>query len=119
MEVGIPWARREDVVDGIAYNRLLPRRLAGDAAARLDQYARLLAAEVERLRPAALHTTTHFTNALVVRSVAEAFGLPWVYEVRGQRADSWAATRAPQGRDSSLPVVLRREADLARAADAV
>jgi glycosyltransferase involved in cell wall biosynthesis len=120
VEVGIPWARREDVVDGITYTRLLPRRLAGDAAGRLDQYARLLAAEVERLRPAVLHTTTHFTNALVVRSVAEAFGLPWVYEVRGQRADSWAATRAPVARASEYyRLFTDREAELARSADAV
>lgn len=120
VEVGIPWARREDVVDGIRYTRLLPRRLAGDAAGRLDQYARLLAAEVERLRPAVLHTTTHFTNALVVRSVAEAYGLPWVYEVRGQRADSWAATRGPEALDSEYyRLFSEREAELARAADAV
>ncbi|MGO1884276.1 MAG: glycosyltransferase family 4 protein [Citricoccus sp.] len=120
VEVGIPWARGRDEVDGILYTRLLPRRLAGDAAGRLDQYARLLAREVERLRPAALHTTTHFTNALVVRAVAEAFGLPWVYEVRGQRADSWAATRAPEARDSEYYLSFTaREAELAQDADAV
>ncbi|NUL48784.1 glycosyltransferase [Cellulosimicrobium funkei] len=120
VEVGIPWARRRDVVDGIAYTRLLPNRLAADAVGRLDQYAELLSAEVERLRPAVLHTTTHFTNALVVRSVAEAHGLPWVYEVRGQRADSWAATRAPEARESEYyRAFSAREAELARDADAV
>ncbi|WP_236557811.1 glycosyltransferase family 4 protein [Citricoccus sp. K5] len=120
VEVGIPWARRRDVVDGITYTRLLPNRLAADAVGRLDQYARLLSAEVERLRPAALHTTTHFTNALVVRSVAEAHGLPWVYEVRGQRADSWAATRAAAARESEYyRGFSEREAELSRDADAV
>lgn len=120
VEVGIPWARRRDEVQGITYTRLLPRRLAGDATGRLDQYAQLLAAAVERDRPAVLHTTTHFTNALVVRSVAESYGLPWVYEVRGQRADSWAATRAPGARDSLYyRLFTEREAELARAADAV
>ena len=44
-------------------------------------------------RPSVLHTTTHYVNGLVVRAVAEALGIPWVYEVRGQLADTWAATR--------------------------
>lgn len=118
--VGIPWARCRDEVGGIAYHRLLPRTLAPDAATGLDRYARLLSAEVERHRPAVLHTTTDFTNALVVRSVAEAFGLPWVYEVRGQRADSWAATRPPEALDSEYHrLFTEREAEMARAADAV
>lgn len=120
VEVGIPWARREDEVDGVRYRRLLPAGLARDAAARLDQHARLLSAEVERLRPAVLHTTTHFTNALVVDAVARAHGLPWVYEVRGQRADSWAATRPATALDSEYyREFTAREAEAARAADAV
>lgn len=120
VEVGIPWARRWDVVDGVRYRRLLPGRLAQDAVARLDQHARLLSAEVERLRPSLLQTTTHFTNALVVGAVARAHGLPWVYEVRGQRADSWAATRPAAALDSEYyREFSAREAEAARSADAV
>lgn len=120
VEVGIPWARREDEVDGVHYRRLLPGPLAQDAVTRLDQHARLLSAEVERLRPALLHTTTHFTNALVVDAVARAHGLPWVYEVRGQRADSWAATRPADALDSEYyREFSAREDEAARAADAV
>ncbi|MFC7402663.1 glycosyltransferase family 4 protein [Citricoccus sp. GCM10030269] len=120
VEVGIPWARREDSVDGVTYRRLLPAGLDQDAVGRVDQYARLLSTEVERLRPALLHTTTHYTNALVVAAVAEAHGLPWVYEVRGQRADSWAATRAPEAVDSEYyRAFTAREAESARRADAV
>jgi glycosyltransferase involved in cell wall biosynthesis len=120
VEVGIPWARCEDEVDGVHYRRLLPGPLAQDAVARLDQHARLLSAEVERVRPVLLHTTTHFTNALVVEAVARAHGLPWVYEVRGQRADSWAATRPAEALDSEYyREFCAREDEAARAADAV
>ena len=91
VQIGVPWAAQRDVVDGIGYARLLPARLAQGQAARIQQHAELLAAHVRRHRPALLHTTTHFVNALAVEAVARAFGIPWVYEVRGQLADTWAA----------------------------
>ena len=119
-QVGVPWAAREDVVDGIRYRRLTPWRLAQGAAARIDQHARMLAAEVERFRPEALHTTTHFVNAVAVQAVAEAYGLPWVYEVRGQLADTWASQRGPEAaRSQRYRQFVEREAEAARSADAV
>ncbi|MEE1620722.1 glycosyltransferase family 4 protein [Zafaria sp. J156] len=120
VEVGKPLARNEDVVDGIRYRRLLPTRIAGDLVGRQAQQARLLASIVEEFRPAVLHTTTHFVNAAVVRSVADAYGIPWVYEVRGQLADTWASTRPDEARDSERYRLFRdREAEAAGAADAV
>ena len=71
-------------------------------------------------KPSVLHTTTHFVNGLVVRAVAEALGIPWVYEVRGQLADTWAATRGPQARDSEkYRLFQERETDVMRDADLV
>ncbi|WP_206678191.1 hypothetical protein, partial [Salmonella enterica] len=34
-QVGVPWAAREDVVDGVRYRRLTPWRLAQGTAARI------------------------------------------------------------------------------------
>jgi glycosyltransferase involved in cell wall biosynthesis len=120
VQTGILHAAPVDTVDGIDYHRLLPTRLAPGFDARLQQHAALLLDLVRTLRPALLHTTTHFTNALVVQAVAEAVGIPWVYEVRGQLADTWASTRGPEARDSQrYRLFTAREAEAARAADAV
>lgn len=100
VQVGKLNARHRDVVDGITYQRLLPSRLAATMDGRLQQQAEALLAAALEFRPTVLHTTTHYVNALVTRAVAEALGIPWVYEVRGQLADTWAATRGPEARDS-------------------
>lgn len=120
VQIGVPWAAERDLVDGIAYHRLLPARLAQGQAARLQQHAELLAAHVRRSRPALLHTTTHFTNAVAVEAVARAFDIPWVYEVRGQLADTWAAVRGPEALESErYRLFQEREAEVARRADGV
>lgn len=100
VQVGKFMARAEDVVDGVRYRRLLPGKLAPALDARLQQQAEELLSVALEFRPSVLHTTTHFVNGLVVRAVAEALGIPWVYEVRGQLADTWAATRGPEAQDS-------------------
>ena len=120
VQTGTLWAAPVDTVDGIDYHRLLPPRLAAGHDARLQQQAELLLALVCQLRPAVLHTTTHFTNALIVQAVAEAVGIPWVYEVRGQLADTWASTRGLEALESDrYTLFTAREAEAARSADAV
>lgn len=122
--VGRVRARARDVVDGIDYERLLPARLAGTPEARLSQSAELLARAALAHRATVLHTTTHFTNALVVEAVARALGLPWVYEVRGQLEKSWLARR-PAGEQREAEASERyqlwrsREVELCVAADHV
>ncbi|MGO1544822.1 MAG: glycosyltransferase family 4 protein [Gulosibacter sp.] len=120
VQVGVPWAAGEDVVEDIRYIRLLPATLGQGLKERVDQHARLLAEEVRKFRPAVLHTTTHFTNALAVGAVARAFGIPFVYEVRGQLADTWASTRGPEALESQRYREFQaRELDAAKAADHV
>ena len=86
-------AESRDEVEGIGYQRLLPSQLAMHFGDRIQQNAEMLLEYVLKRRPAMLHTTTHWTNAIVVEAVANAVGIPWVYEVRGQLADTWASTR--------------------------
>ncbi|SDN22138.1 Glycosyltransferase involved in cell wall bisynthesis [Actinomyces ruminicola] len=122
--VGLVNAASEDVVDGITYRRLLPARLAPTPAARLVQMTRLLAREVEDYRPHVLHTTTNFQNALVARAVAESYGLPWVYEMRGVLEQTWVASRPTDQQAEALAserfrLLRARETEMAVAADAV
>ena len=118
--VGGLTAGRQDVMEGVTYHRLLPARLPFGMDSRLQLQAELLLDLARKLRPAVLHTTTHFVNGIVVRAVAESLGIPWVYEVRGQLADTWASTRPPQARSSSRYLEFQaREAETAAAADLV
>jgi glycosyltransferase involved in cell wall biosynthesis len=120
VQVGKLFARSTDIVDGVKYKRLLPAKLADTAEARLQQQAEELLAVALQFKPSILHTTTHFVNGLVVRAVAEALGIPWVYEVRGQLADTWASTRGPDARESEkYRLFQRRETEIMQSADLV
>ncbi len=100
IQVGKLTARGGDVVDGITYKRLLPPRLAATMDDRLQQQAEALLGIALAFQPSVLHTTTHYANGIVARAVAEALNIPWVYEVRGQLADTWASTHGPEARTS-------------------
>ena len=120
VQTGVLTAARRDMVDGIVYHRLLPSSLARGFDGRLAQHARMLLDLVLERRPAVLHTTTHWVNAVVTRAVAEAVGVPWVYEVRGQLADTWASTRGPEAlRSDRYALFTAREDDAVRSADGV
>ncbi|WP_427130783.1 glycosyltransferase family 4 protein [Pseudarthrobacter sp. S9] len=120
VQVGKFLARATDVVDGVRYRRLLPAKLAPTMDARLQQQAEELLRVALEFKPSVLHTTTHFVNGLVVRAVADALGIPWVYEVRGQLADTWASTRGPEARNSEkYRLFQERETEIMREADLV
>lgn len=111
-------AESQDFVDGIEYQRLLPQQLEAHFSERLQQNAEMLLQHVLWKRPALLHTTTHWTNAVVVQAVANAVGIPWVYEVRGQLADTWASTRDEDAIHSDYYRLFQaREKDATLAAD--
>src|SRR5690625_2724968 len=113
-------AEPEDFVDGISYKRLLPSQLESHFSKRIQQNAEMLLQYVLWNRPAMLHTTTHWTNAVVVKAVANAVGIPWVYEVRGQLADTWASTRDEDAVNSDYYRLFQaREKDATLAADGV
>lgn len=118
--VGKLFAESRDTVDGITYQRLLPSKLGATADVRLQQQAEELLSVALEFEPSILHTTTHYVNGLVVRAVAEALGIPWVYEVRGQLADTWASTRGPDARESEKYRQFQiREAEVMQSANLV
>ncbi|HEX2361423.1 MAG TPA: glycosyltransferase family 4 protein [Jiangellaceae bacterium] len=90
-------AARSVEVDGVPYHRIVPFRwlpATDDRALRLDidQTAKL----VTRLRPAVLHAHSKHINAQVALALADRFGLPVVYEVRGFLEETWRS----RGHDS-------------------
>lgn len=117
LSIGKIAARSVDLVDGIDYQRIFPKKLKSDMRSRIQQQAEALVESVRECRPSVLHTTTDFSNALSVIAVAEAFGLPWVYEVRGQLADTWASSR-PESAGSSQRYKLFKEREAFVAAKA-
>ncbi|WP_026538859.1 glycosyltransferase family 4 protein [Arthrobacter sp. 9MFCol3.1] len=120
VQVGKLLAKTTDTVDGVRYQRLIPATMAQNIDARLQQQADELLAVALEFRPSVLHTTTHYVNGLVVRAVAGALGIPWVYEVRGQLADTWASTRGPEARQSEkYRLFQKRETEVMRDADLV
>ncbi|MDJ0321740.1 glycosyltransferase family 4 protein [Pseudarthrobacter sp. PS3-L1] len=120
VQVGKFFAKPQDVVDGITYQRLIPSVLGSSLAERLQQQAEELLRIAMAFRPSVLHTTTHFVNGIVVKAVAEALGIPWVYEVRGQLADTWASTRSSSALASEKYQLFKRaEAMVMLSADVV
>lgn len=76
-------------VGPVTYRRYLPWKLASTTTERLEQWATHLARTYDRQPPQLIHTTTHFHNALVAQALAERWGVPWIYEVRGVLEETW------------------------------
>lgn len=118
--IGAVGASDLDIIEGVKYHRLSAAGPQGNLRERQQQEAEQLLRLVLQIRPSVLHTTTHFVNALAVRAVASAVGIPWIYEVRGQLADTWASKRGPGALSSERYVSFQnREAEVASAADGI
>ncbi|WDF32142.1 glycosyltransferase [Arthrobacter agilis] len=118
VQIGNVSAGLREEVDGVTYHRLLPRWLPIGFDTRLQLQAELLLKLALEVRPAVLHTTTDFTNGIVTREVARVLGIPWVYEVRGQLADTWASVRGDAARNSEKYQLFQaREKDIMTDAD--
>lgn len=112
------------VVDGIAYHRLPAWRLPVRLNERIAAHVAAASTLTEKLRPGVLHCTTDYTNALVARELSGRFGLPWVYEMRGQLELTWISSRPAELRDEAaaserVRLLRAKEAELARDAHAV
>ncbi|WP_307080100.1 glycosyltransferase family 4 protein [Arthrobacter pascens] len=119
VKVGKLKARNRDVV-GATYQRLLPSRLSATMDGRLQHQVEEVLAIALEFRPSVLHTTSHHVNALVTRAVAEVIGIPWVYEVSGHLADTWAATGGAEARGSERYTLFQeRETEAMLSADLV
>lgn len=113
-----------ELVDGIGYERLLPRVFPAQLTDRHEKTARMLAEVARREGSTILHTTTDFRNGLIVHAAANQLGIPWVYEARGEMEKTWLsripAEKQAQVEQSEFYRLARaQEARVAAAADAV
>ncbi|MCJ8506142.1 glycosyltransferase [Kocuria flava] len=107
-----------ELADGVAHHRLDPSRPAPTASGRLQQQAQALLDLALDVRPAVLHAEGGHADALVVRAVAEALGLPWVHQQLGCPAARWAARRPAAAAGSEVHRLLAaRETEALLAAD--
>lgn len=125
LTIGALGARGTDVVDGVAYRRLVPRSLPADHRRRFDDGVDLLVRALEDARPDVVHATTPWTTGDTARAAARRAGLPWVYEVRGLPEETWAASHpTPETRERAaaserFALVRAKETELALGADHV
>ena len=109
-------------VDGVPYHRLLPWIMPGRMDAIAARGLRRAARLVSEQRPAVVHAASNYSNALTAIALRDAFGLPYVYEVRGFWEDTWLSRHATTaGLESSERYRLSREleAHCMRSADLV
>ncbi len=106
-------------VDGIEYERLLPRRWSRSPARRHRQEQQMLDDVVARFRPDVLHAHSHFVNAFAALDVGRRHGIPVVYEVRGLLEETWVQRSGPGARATDRYRIFRaQEAAAVGAVDA-
>ncbi|MHA2789463.1 glycosyltransferase [Corynebacterium sp. S7] len=80
---------RVQVVEQIAYHRILPWIYPASLGTREDLAVQKLVQVARECQADILHTTTDFQNAIVTARAAEELHIPWVYEVRGELENTW------------------------------
>lgn len=86
----------EQKVDGITYRRLLPWFYPAGLHERTEVTVNLLVQEARDFGATILHTTTDYTNAIVVAEAAKQLNIPWVYEVRGELESTWLSRKSAE-----------------------
>lgn len=106
-------------VDGINYFLLLPSRMSLRRNKNRREAIELLTEIARQLDITLLHTTTDFRNASLISEVARTLGIPWVYEVRGERDKTLELENSGQSSREFLAEFRRRETQAMQAASAV
>lgn len=80
---------REDIIDGVTYRRIVPRLFFPSSRLRARAEIRELTRIAKAEQVGVIHTTTDYKNAYIASQVAKRLSIPWVYEVRGERENTW------------------------------
>lgn len=115
--IGVVPTENSVSVDGIDYFLLLPSRMSLRRGENRREAINLLTEIARQLDITLLHTTTDFRNASLISEVARILGIPWVYEVRGER-DKTLENSGQRSRDF-LAEFRRRETLAMQSASAV
>ena len=89
MAVGrIPKGNRE-MVDGIEYQRITPWLYSNSESVCVAQAIEGLTQVGLSCSANLIHTTTDFRNGIPAAFAASKLGIPWIYEIRGKRHQTW------------------------------
>lgn len=113
-------ADNPQIIDGVAYHRLLPAVMPADE--RMSRaYVSLLGGLVDEIKPDLLHAASDHVNAAVALEVGRSRGLPVAYEARTFFEDMWLARHGGEdARDADTFSLLReRHTEVLLAADVV
>ncbi|MBV7294237.1 glycosyltransferase family 4 protein [Corynebacterium sp. TAE3-ERU16] len=89
--IGVQPKDNFEEVDGVPYCRLSGFEIPPFVDERLALNYQLILAIARVYEPDVIHVTTNYENGLIGRSVANALGVPWVYETRGEMEKTWLA----------------------------
>lgn len=117
--IGVVPTENSVSVDGIDYFLLLPSRMSLRRGKNRRKAINLLAEIARQLDITLLHTTTDFRNASLISEVARLLGIPWVYEVRGERDKTLELENSGQRSRDFLAEFRRRETLAMQSASAV
>lgn len=81
-----------DDVEGIRYWRLLPWVYSNSELTQMTHAIKSIKRQAKLGNAQILHTTTDYRNGLAVAAAARELGMPWVYEMRGKRHQTWLST---------------------------
>lgn len=116
--------QKTELIDNLVYHRLLPERYAATVTERHSEAAALLAELAKKNDVRLLHTTTGFSNAIVVSRAAQSLQIPWIYEIRGEPEKTWLSSLPEDEQHAAesseyFRLVQQQETRYAAAADAV
>ncbi|PAT06363.1 hypothetical protein CKJ81_05290 [Corynebacterium hadale] len=77
------------VTGGVAYRRLLPKLYPRNARRAIEKEVELLVSAARKHGAQFLLTTTDYKNAVVTSHAAFQLQIPWGYEIRGERENTW------------------------------
>nr|WP_242517029.1 glycosyltransferase [Corynebacterium mendelii] len=111
-------------LNGVMYRRNMPWIMPTKVSQKIRLEADRIVELARRNNAGVLHCTTDWVHGLATFEAARRTGLPWIYEMRGQREDTWLTqfpdSLIPRCETSSRYKSLRRiETQLATAANAV
>lgn len=119
----IPQNQYEDI-EGIRYWRHLPWVHSNSELTQMAHAVKSIKKHANSRQVQILHTTTDYRNGLAVATAAHDLRIPWVYEMRGKRHQTWLASvpkefRKTAERSEYYIRASALEVELARAANGV
>ncbi|WP_084563091.1 glycosyltransferase [Corynebacterium aquilae] len=93
---------QEKRIDNVVYHRCIPELYHPLLSKRLEAYTDAIVAKALEIGATVIHSTTDFENGIAARAAARRLGIPWVYEMRGEREKTWVASLPPSWRARAL-----------------